>query len=244
MKVKSRYRTFASGGAVTAEQSLPLPPGVTASIDTDASPHEMADHIDDASAAFAKQIAALREAEARQRGDQQATSREGRILQYRNKGFSQDQASYFNDLEENPHLVHQAILTARKDGLADETSQDFHDKVRANFQLLQGTHPKDIKLDPRPSEFSEQPAPEPAPQPKRRDRGGEVDEPSLSNRSGLYSAPVSRGDPPSASGEKPGRVTLSVEEKDMCRRLGMSEKDYAIGKLENEQKKRDGYYNS
>jgi hypothetical protein len=42
------------------------------------------------------------------------------------------------------------------------------------------------------------------------------------------------------SGDRPGRITLSVEQKDMARRLGQSDTEYARGLIE--MRKRDQEY--
>jgi len=98
-------------------------------------------------------------------------------------------------------------------------SPAFHRAVKSNFDRMIAPLPK---TSPAPEYF------EPLPE--------------ASTRS-IVSAPVSRDYVPTSNrGERPGIVRLSAEERDMARRLNMSEKDYALGKLENEQRKRDGYY--
>jgi hypothetical protein len=175
MRKTTNYKKFAAGGAVPLSVEVDTPQAhVAADAATEQlmaaaeSPqHSVSVDIpsDDASQAFQRQIDELRRAEQVQR--QRAApaipqTRAERILHWRDQGFSEDQSEYFNQLQENPQLTHQAVMRARQDGLADENSQAFHDKVRANFQLLNGVAPADVRLDMEPSpkatEFFEQPA--------------------------------------------------------------------------------------
>jgi hypothetical protein len=194
MKVKTRYRAFRDGGAVTPEISTG--PHTSVSIDTDLSPKAVADHFgdDDASAAIAKQIAALRQSE---------------TIQHQRKLA----ADFFAANPEMPKNVgvlaaaeNEAIQQGHEphsDAFYKEVKQRFEDKMIA----MQQPHPLEPKPEPEP----------------------DVTITMSRDRAGLYSAPVSRNDPPSASGEKPSRITLTAEMKDMARRLGQSEAEYARG---------------
>lgn len=200
---------------------------------------------DTASSAFQKQIDDLRQAEHIQRQRQAAPAmpetREGRLVYWRNHGMGDDEVSYLNSLVENPGITRQAVMAARQGGLADETSQDFHDKVRANFQLLNGVHPADVTLDgessPKADEFAE-----PAPAPKSKPRPA----PEPQNRGSMYSAPVSRETTANGSydshGDRPGTVRLSVAQKEAARYSGISERDYAEQVLKLRAEKSQGRY--
>lgn len=263
-RTKSHYRKFRDGGAVTPSAPLHIEVNSEAShvaadhatahmlpalnravnVDVDVVQHDSglsghspatAGDENDASVAFQRQIDALRKSEAAQRqrqAQQVPTSRAGRILEYRNAGFSDDQSQYFTALEQNPDLTHQAIMAAREQGGVDEGSQVFHDAVRHHFEQLSAgaptvrTPPPEAPLEPSPraNEFFEAPAS------SRRSVGG------------MVSAPVSRNVPSTTYNERPGRVTLSAQEKELCRHTGQSEVDYARGKIQLEEDKRNGRY--
>ena len=176
---------------------------------------------DDASEAFQKQIDALRKAEKLQK-DHLSTTQE-----------HADQVKVIGEyIKSHPDMLkHPQILAAAADevgrgdhGLAVH-SAPFFDLVKANFEnrLANTSHSDDLPAMATPS---------------KRKRGGAADvdeEPSTPRR--FMSAPVSRewyGDTMAErqSGNRPGRVTLSIEQKDMARRLGMSVEDYGRGLLE------------
>jgi hypothetical protein len=240
MRLKSSYRPkpYRDGGAVplsvevdtprahieadkaTAHMLPAMEAGAQASIDIDHPDHP--DHRDEASRAFKKQIDALRRSEEiqRQRNADLSTQRE-----------HADHVKLIQEhIKSHPDMLkHPQVLAAAADevgrgdhGLAVH-SLAFFDRVKANFE----------------DRLHRQSMDEPAPSaPSRRARGGAVDddgdEPA---RTRFMSAPVSRewyGDTMSErqSGNRPGRITLSVEQKDMARRLGQSEVEYARGLIE------------
>lgn len=250
-RTKTKYRKYAEGGSVplTAEVDTPashLAADVATSQLMDAA--ETAQHSvsmdvpsDDASVAFQHQIDALRQAEAKQRQRQgMPQTRADRIAQWRSQGFSRDQAEYFNELKENPEITHQAVMRARQDGPIDENSQAFHDKVRANFQLLQGVHPADVKLDEEtPPKVSG------AHEPVSVKRHSPV-LPEVQNNPSLFSAPVSRETSANGGrdsyGERPGQVRMTPAMKEHARISGISEAEYAENVLRLRQEKKDGFY--
>jgi hypothetical protein len=66
----------------------------------------------------------------------------------------------------------------------------------------------------------------------------EFESPSESGRN--YSAPVSRDWVDPVSRDRPGKITLSVLEKEIADRAGISYVDYALGKADLQRRKRDG----
>jgi len=69
----------------------------------------------------------------------------------------------------------------------------------------------------------------------------EDDEPPQRNRS-MVSAPVSREAPANSQGERPGRVTLSLAQKEAAKIAGIDEKTYAENLLKLRQEKMNGNY--
>jgi hypothetical protein len=58
----------------------------------------------------------------------------------------------------------------------------------------------------------------------------------------LYSAPVSREPPGMSSGQRPMRIQLSVEERQMAKSLGLSEQEYAKQKARMLTEKKAGFH--
>jgi hypothetical protein len=215
-RVKSRYKQFAAGGAVQAEPPAAPMPDVVMSVDTDLS-------ADDASEQFKKQIDALRHSEQIQR---QRVSDAQQVEQVRNY-ISQHPA-----MLENPGLLK---LAAHEVGNGDHGleahSPEFFNLVKANFEnrMRRLNEPDDLSPSAETPKFFEPPEPRGSPS--------------------MFSAPVSRSIPGSspeatevASGRKASRVTLSIEQKDMARRLGQTEAEYALGLLELKRRKDGGFY--
>jgi hypothetical protein len=219
-------------------------PEATISIDTDAKS-------DDASAAFAEQLDALRTAETRQRERAEqaakgppvlgAEQREAIIKQWeqQNGGLSTEQAAFLRDgnqrMVDNPGLLSAATRFARThkhpEG-SDEffsATKDYFDRmgldvVDHNLPLLPDT--KSRKAKPVKSESEDWDAP--------------------SDRS-IVSAPVSRewgttSASGSVNGDRPGVVRLSAAQKEMARHSGISEADYARGVLRLRKEKEDGLH--
>jgi hypothetical protein len=61
-------------------------------------------------------------------------------------------------------------------------------------------------------------------------------------RTRFMSAPVSREVPPDRNGDRPGRVTLSVAQKEAAKIAGITEKEYAEQVLELRKQKANGHY--
>jgi hypothetical protein len=209
-RLKSHYRKYAAGGAVKA--SIHTGPETSVAIDSDASPKQIADSLehDDASHAFAGQIAALRRSEEIQRERQAAQpglSRHETLAQWQRQGITAAQHDF---LKRHDHMVDQpeALKAANAHAVAQGHQVDspsYFAAIASHFAAA-------------------------ASKPKAK-REVMDDEPSMS-RASLWSAPVSRDHVPSASGDKSNsRVTLSVEQKSMAKTLGQSEAEYARGLL-------------
>jgi hypothetical protein len=204
---------------------------------------------DSASSALQSQISALKQAEnlQRQRAAPPQTRAE-RIQNWKKQGFSEDQAHYMGDLLDFPEVTHAAVMKARQAGPIDENSQQFHDAVRAHFQLLQGVDPADITLDGEaPERANEFPDPTATPAPKRRRHvEDEFDEPQPRTRSSIVSAPVSHESFANGSynshGERPGQVHMTVAMKEAAKLSGITEKEYAENVLRLRSEKANGRY--
>lgn len=70
----------------------------------------------------------------------------------------------------------------------------------------------------------------------------EQEEPEHEGNSSMVSAPVSREVPTSTRGERPGRVTLTVAQKEAAKISGVTEKEYAENLLRLRQDKLNGLY--
>jgi hypothetical protein len=169
----------------------------------------------DPSAALQGQISALRNAE-------EITKVRGYIASH-------------PDMMQNPNLLVLAANEVEREGhdLPLHSEAFFH-KVRENFEgrMRRLNEPDDLapSTEPTPAFF-------------------EVREPKSPNRASMFSAPVSRSVPGSspeageiASGRGSTRVTLSAQEKEIARASGISELDYALGKLELQKRKAEGHY--
>jgi hypothetical protein len=217
-RVKSRYKQFATGGVVQAEPPAPIAP--VASIDIDTSPEG-----DDASAAFQKQIDALRESERIQKERTTLAAQVEQVSRY---------VAEHPTMLQNPGIVKLAANEVGNEGHGLEPhSREFFERVKNNFE-------KRIERLNAPDDFSPKPSAE---TPKF------FEPPEPRGSPSMFSAPVSRSIPGSspeatevASGRKASRVTLSVEEKEIARRSGISEADYALGKLELQKRKAGGFY--
>jgi hypothetical protein len=197
---------------------------------------------DDASVAFQGQVDALRAAEANQQQRMaQGTpalppTRALRLQHWREQGYSEAEADYFNALSENPHRTNAAVTAAREMGI-DPNDVNFHTEVQKNFHRLTA------------AEAEAQAAPEPDPaEPVRRARGGAVDdEPSELGRwrpGPISLAMTERSIPGSynANGERPGRVVLTPAQVEAAKIAGVSLKDYAEQVLRLRAEKAEGNY--
>jgi hypothetical protein len=241
MRLKSPYRPkhYKDGGAVPLEakvvDSEPMDKTV-ASIDVD--------HGDDtASSAFKGQIDALRKAEDTQRQRAADLTTEQKYAHHVRE-VSEHIRSH-PDMVKNPEVLAAAADEVGRDtshGLAVH-SMPFFDLVKANFEK---------RLAAQAPEQNQEPD---EPVRPRRTRGGaddgesSEDDRARARRLGYSASGYISRDPIGGTialgtryGDSPGRVTLSAEEKDLCRRTGQSEKDYAMGKLQLREDKANGRY--
>ena len=142
----------------------------------------------------------------------------------RNRAFHEEKVKQI--LAENPDMVRHPGLTALAEREAiragvEPYTDEFHAAVKNSFDKHMGRTPK----------------PDAAPEEKMFERFPEA--PSRV----AYSAPVSRETQATghytSQGERTGQVTLSAEMRDMARRLGQTEKEYAQGLLEMRQRDKD-----
>jgi hypothetical protein len=114
------------------------------------------------------------------------------------------------ELVDNRELTSRAALEAHQQGL-ERGTEAFNQAVLAGFHRhLQGAQRRQVE---RPAA--------PMLAPPERDAGSFV------------SAPVSREAPSAGDGSRnrPGRITLSTQERDFARSIGLSEENYAMQKL-------------
>ena len=188
---------------------------------------------DEAALALKKQIDALRQSEELNRRaaaqaaqlQQRPPTREEKLGYWRSQGMPEDQVEF---LKENPAMIDFSELAAFA---ANEALQAGHERgSRGHMQAMketfdkhlahlqaqaQQTEPTAMQETPR---FFQPPPPKPAPE-----------------RAPIVSAPISRTVPGSGPRDyetDPRRVTLSVEERQIAKLSGVSETDYARGKLE------------
>ena len=168
--------------------------------------------VDDASAAFQAQIDSLRRAEQIQRSAPPAPQ------------LTTNQAAFLRDnphMMEAPHVLSAAIVKAHQAGYEPD-SKAFHQAVARHFEHMNA--PMDIPMDT--------PTAKPLSIPDR----------AVS----YYSAPVSRETQANGGydsyGERPGRVTLSIAQKEAARISGISETEYAEQELRRRQLKSEGYF--
>jgi hypothetical protein len=216
-RIKTRYRKFATGGFVQPEPSAaPIAPDMVMSIDTDAAPQS---HSDDASVALQRQIDALRHSEQIQ---SQRVSEAQQVAQV--QAFIAEHPAML----ENPGLLKLAAHAVGNEGHGLEPhSREFFERVKNNFE-------KRIERFNAPDDLS--PSTEPTP------KFFEVPKPKVRGNPSMYSAPVSREVPGSNYQSSPSRITLTVEQKDMARRLGQTELEYGLGLLDLQRKKSEGFY--
>jgi hypothetical protein len=224
MRKTTNYKRYRDGGAVEAQPLHIEVDTPAAHIATDAATDDLMSAVephyaDDASKAFQQQINNLRRSEEIQRERRAAPP-----LTKNQAAFVRDYPGFLDDHQ----IAMKALGEAHGQGL-QEDSEEFHRAVKSHFERLTG---KPLKP----------PSPAIEPSPSRAPEFSEL--PDLPDRASLYSAPTSRET--SATGfhsEGPSRtVRLSVAQKEAARFAGVSEKAYAEGLLELEQKKRDGYY--
>jgi hypothetical protein len=235
-RTKSAYRQFKDGGVVLPE----TPPELSVAIDTDVTPKEMAD---DPSSALLKQIDALRQSEqaAKDRLAQAAAiphSRAETIARWQQAGMTAKQAAFLNnnpEMVDEPNMLEIATRAAHLAGHAADTD-DFFSAVSSHFNKY--SRPDDASkaediAEPVEAKINRYSEPSEASSPR-------------ANSASMFSAPVSRETQANGSynsyGDRPGRVTLSVAQKEAARFAGISEVDYAKGVLELRERKANGDY--
>jgi hypothetical protein len=237
-RLKTNAKRYRDGGKVLAEETaLPVEVGVTDVLPQEGGVVEAISSSDDAAHAFKAQIEALKGAEeiARQRqaspvppAQQPIDQRELRLAQWRQQGLSREQESF---LRSNPILIDRPEITAfakaeaHRDGHGPDKPEHY-EVVKRNFNRISEELEQRAAARAKPEpEYSE---PRSAPQ--------------RSSPSVGYAAPVSREVPSGAyySERRSSRVTLSPQEKEIARLSGISEEEYALGKMELKRRKEAG----
>jgi hypothetical protein len=213
-RVKTAYKpkAYRDGGAVSADDVQPAPPAAVIDVERDDTA------TDDASAAFQKQIEALKESERIHRERATRAHQEARVQQVLNEN---------PEMRSNPALVAEAEREAFDAGhLA--YSDVFHEDVKNRFKT---------KLAAKTS---------PPPSPPLEYEIKSYDLPELRNNTAFVSAPVSRETQANGGynsyGDRPGRVTLSREQKEAARIAGISEREYAEQVLRLREEKSQGHH--
>jgi hypothetical protein len=204
MRRTTNFKRFERGGAVHSDTTIDIQV-----------PQENLERpkpeADDASRAFQLQIDALRQSEEIQRQRAAQAAQAQPALTLKEAAFLKAHPDFLNDHD----LAHQALVRAHQGGhIAD--SDEFHKAVGEHFRALK---PPAVETPERPLKA-------------KRAYDYEADDDGPSERSVMVSAPVSREVPSSHYPERPGRITLTPEMKDMARRLGQSEVEYARGLIE------------
>jgi hypothetical protein len=198
------------------KRSMAPTPELTVSIDTDKS---LKPDRDDASEAFQTQIDNQRQAERIQR---EAAAQAPMAMTLREKKFLSDNPDFLHD--HNREVAVKAMTLANGHNHAHD-SEEYHSSVQHYYNSLKS------------------PAVEPAPKtkPKKPEHDFEDwDEPSERATITNVSAPPSREVPSASYPDRPGRITLSVEQLDMAKRLGQTPVEYAKGLME--MRERDKVY--
>lgn len=262
---KRSVRRYADGGAVPLDVEIDTPRSHVATeaiTDQMMQAHEGHDFTPkvlegDASVAFQGQIDALRKAEQNQREqneqfqrDRFTMSREDRTQHWRDQGIGGADLDYMNALSDNPHVTVMAVADARKQGHAEDTDE-FHNAVRSNFhrllpQLSEQSDPvHDLEAAYQRGDVSGQ-----ADATKRISKAetarARLEDESDRARGRIVSAPVSRDTMGTGGGSygdnRPGRVTLSIAQKEAAKIAGISEKEYAENVLRLRAEKAEGNY--
>jgi hypothetical protein len=184
---------------------------------------------DEAGEALRQQLNALRQSEElqkqfalHQRAAQMAQrtqpmSREQKLEVWKSQGLSDSEADWLRErpaLIDRPEITQQAVAAASRAGL-ERGSDDFHAAVENNFNTLMGRAEAQAAPATTPEFFSPPPARSPEPP----------------GPASYVSAPVSRRAAGSTMEPSPRSVKLSVLEQEIARNLGLSDVDYAQGKL-------------
>jgi hypothetical protein len=251
LKSNIRARRFKDGGKVLSEE-ITTPPSI--SVAADGAPEVTTEVLDspreenandEASLAFRAQIAALANAEeiSRQRQaspvpqpQQPIDQRELRLAQWRQQGLSREQESFLRSnpiLIDRPEITAFATAEADRDGYGADHPEHF-EIVKKNFNRVSEEIERDLEAASQRAAARAKPAPEYS-EPRSA--------PQRSSPTVGYAAPVSREVPSGGayySERRSSRVTLSPQEKEVARLSGISEEEYALGKMELQRRKEAG----
>jgi hypothetical protein len=186
-----------------------------------------ADVADDASAHLQAQIQALRQSEDWQRAAAEQMQREQQWFP-----GEQEFMQMHPELMANPQLTQWAAATAHQQGHTRGTDGFLH-AVKANFDEQAGRLAQRSPQYPAASSQSPPAAPPHRPPPPTP--------PPEPDRTAMYSAPPSRQTTGTGYHDtSPRSVRLSPEEREVARLSGISEREYAMRKLEMLSKQRTG----
>jgi hypothetical protein len=174
---------------------------------------------DDASEAFKRQIEALKESERIQQ--ERAAAAQAPALTKKEMQFLKDNPDFLDDHE----IAHQALMRAHRGGHVLD-SDEFHSAVKEHWQAL--------RMPPARTSPASYDAPD------------LPDLPEASERTRNVSAPVSRETQANGGfnkyGDRPGRITLSVQQKEAAKFSGLTEREYAEQLLRLREEQKNGNY--
>ena len=235
MRLKSAYKNIPSeppppaSEKVSVEVSDKAGPETTVAI-------EPAPPADEATVALMRQLESLRQSEElqkqyalHQRAVQAQQQPRTRVEFLQSQGLTEAEARFFNSREDmmaNQQQASEAAAEALAAGI-ERDSPEFFQAVEEGFaKRLDQRAAEQTTPAPAPAFFAPRPAPSPAP-----------------DRSGMYSAPVSRGTPSGETGQRPARtIRLTAEEQEYARVAGISDVEYARQKQKLAQAKAAGDY--
>jgi hypothetical protein len=230
-RLKSSYRpkAYATGGGIPLDVRLgyqPLDVQVdtpAANVAADAATEQMLEAVsltDEASNAFQHQIDDLRKAE--------------RIQKERNEVAAFLRAN--PDMVKHPEITGQAEIEAQKQG-HQYGSPAFYEAVRDNFTRMTDPEEVSARYLEKMAELGEDVS-EPAAE--------DYEPPSTPSRGHMVSAPVSRETQANGAydsyGDRRGKITLSIQQREAARIAGVDEKTYAEQLLVLRQRKSEGDY--
>jgi hypothetical protein len=248
LKSNIRARRFKDGGKVLSEE-ITTPPSI--SVAAEGAPEVTTEVLDspreenandEASLAFRAQIAALTNAEARQRQaspvpqpPQPIDQRELRLAQWRQQGLSREQESFLRSnpiLIDRPEITAFATAEAHRDGHGPDKPEHY-EIVKRNFNRISEELERDLAAAEQRAAARAKPAPEYSLQ---------ASPPQYRERAPIVSAPVTREVPSGGAyySERRSRITLTPQEREISRLAGITEEEYALGKMELQRRKEAG----
>jgi hypothetical protein len=242
MRLKSAYRKPAdSNSAETPAPSEKLHVELPDDATTVDAAIEPAPPADEATVALMRQLDSL------QKGDElqkqyamhqhavQASQRQQPMTRaefLRSQGLTPLEAQFFDSREDmmaNQQEASEAAAEALAAGIERDSPQFFEAVEEGFAKRLDQRAAEQTTPAPAPAFFAPRPAPSPAP--------------AAPDRSGMYSAPVSRGTPSGETGQRPARtIRLTAEEREYARVAGISDVEYARQKQKLAQAKAAGDY--